>query len=127
MLKIKKGIKNVNDEIKIENDKLNDLKKSLYITKIKELNLESKLYKQQYNKINSLLENALKIKEENDAKIKEIDKMKENINKQELFISNFEKECIALKENELFLNNQLLNLKQEVKIKVDKAKKNKKN
>ena len=126
MLKIKKGIKNVNDEIKVENDKLNDLKKSLYITKIKELNLESKLYKQQYNKINSLLENALKIKEENDAKIKEIDKMKENINKQELFISNFEKECIALKENELFLNNQLLNLKQEVKIKVDKAKKNKK-
>ena len=126
MLKIKKGIKNINDEIKVENDKLNDLKKSLYITKIKELNLESKLYKQQYNKINSLVENALKIKEQNDMKIKEFDNFKENINKQELFISNFEQECIALKENELFLNNQLLNLKQELKIKVDKAKKNKK-
>ena len=126
MLKIKKGIKNINDEIRVETDKLNDLKKSLYITKIKELNLESKLYKQQYNKINSLLENALKIKEQNDIKIKEFDNLKDNINKQELFISNFEQECMALKENELFLNNQLLNLKQEVKIKVDKAKKNKK-
>jgi len=126
MLKIKKGIKNINDEIKVENDKLKDLKKSLYITKIKELNLESKLYKQQYNKINSFLENALKIKEQNDAKIKEFENFKENINKQELFISNFEQECVALKENELFLNNQLLNLKQELKIKVGKAKKNKK-
>ena len=126
MLKIKKGIKNINDEIRVETDKLNDLKKSLYITKIRELNLESKLYKQQYNKINSLLENALKIKEQNDTKIKEFDNLKDNINKQELFISNFEQECMALKENELFLNNQLLNLKQELKIKVDKAKKNKK-
>lgn len=126
MLKIKRGIRNINDEIKVENDKLNDLKKSLYITKIKELNIESKLYKQQYNKINSLLENALKIKEQNDIKIKEYDNLKENIDKQELLISNFEQECLELKENELFLNNQLSNLKQELKIKVDKTKKNKK-
>ena len=125
-LKIRKEIKNTNNEIKIENNKINNLKKSLFITKVKELNIESKLYKQQFNKLITLMDNALKIKQQNDIKLEEFENLKENINKQSIIISNFEEDLISLQEEESYLNNHFLNLKKELKKKVEKSKKNKK-
>ena len=124
ILKIKKEIKNANNDIKNENAKLNYLKRSLYITKIKELSVESKLLQQQFNKINSLIENGLKVKEQNDKTMEEYNYLKNNINRQEMIISNLEQDCLSLEKQEYFLNNQLLNLKKELKTKIEKAKKN---
>ena len=124
ILKIKKEIRNTNNEIKNENFKLKYLKRSLYLTKIKELNVESKLLQQQSNKINRLIDNALEIKNENDKTMEEYEHLKENINRQEIILSNLNDECISLEQEEYFLNNQLQNLKNELKTKIEKAKKN---
>ena len=124
ILKIKKEIKNTNNEIKNENYKLNYLKRSLYITKIKELSVESRLLQQQFSKINTLIENALNVKEQNDKTMEEYDNLKDNLNRQQIIISNLEQDCKSLEKQEYFLNNQLLNLKNELKTKIEKAKKN---
>ena len=124
ILKIKKEIRNINNEIRNENYKLNFLKRSLYITKIKELNVESKLLQQQFIKINTLIENALEIKDQNDNAMEEYENLKENINRQEIILTNLEQDCISLEKEEYLLNNQLLNLKNELKTKIEKAKKN---
>ena len=124
ILKIKKEIKNTNNEIKKENFKLDYLKRSLYITKIKELNIESKLLQQQYSKINTLIDNALDIKDENDKTLEEFENLKENINRQKIILSNLGRDCSSLEKEEHYLNNQLLTLKNELKTKIEKAKKN---
>ena len=82
-LRIKKEIKKTNNDMKLENDKFEKLKKSVFITKMNELNIESLILKEQLNKINSLLENAFLMKNNNENKNKEILKLKENIEKQE--------------------------------------------
>ena len=82
-LRIKKEIKKTNNDMKLENDKFEKLKKSIFITKMNELNIESMILKEQLNKINSLLENAFLMKTNNENKNKEILTLKENIEKQE--------------------------------------------
>ena len=124
ILKIKKEIKNTNNEIKNENYKLNYLKRSLYITKIKELKVESKLLKQQFNKINTLIENALEIRNQNNRILDEYKNLKENINRQEVILSTLDKDCMSLEKKENFLSHQLNILKSELKVKLEKAKKN---
>ena len=62
--------------MKAENDKCEKLKKSIFVTKMNELNIESILLKEQLNKIKSLLENALIIKNNNESKNKEMLKNK---------------------------------------------------
>ena len=66
MFKIRREIKGTLNEINKQNEKLESLKKSLFLTKSKELNIESKLYKEQIKKIEILIENGLKIREQND-------------------------------------------------------------
>ena len=124
ILKIKKEIKNINNEIRKENFKFNYLKRSLYITKIKELNVESKVLQQQYNKISTLIDNSLELKEQNDKAMEEFENLKENINRQEIILSNLGQDCLALEKHEHYLNNQLLTLKNDLKTKIEKAKKN---
>ena len=87
-LKIKKEIKQTNNEIKLENEKLEQFKKSIFVTTLNELEIESKLLKSQINKIDSLLSNALLIKEENVKKLNEKDILKEHLLNQEKIISN---------------------------------------
>ena len=124
ILKIKKELKNIYSEIKNENFKLDYLKRSLYITKTKELNVESKLLQQQFNKINKLIKIGLDTKNQNDKIMEEYQNLKENINRQEIIISSLENDCMSLEKEEQFLNNQLNNLKNELKIKIEKAQKN---
>jgi seryl-tRNA synthetase len=123
ILKIKKEIKNINNEIRKENFKFNYFKRSLYITKIKELNVESKVLQQQYNKISTLIDNSLELKEQNDKAMEEFENLKENINRQEIILSNLDHDCLALEKHEHYLNNQLLTLKNDLKTKIEKAKK----
>ena len=124
LLKIKKEIKNTNNEIKSENNKLNYLKKSFFITKTKELKVESLLLKKQYDKINTLISNALEIKSQNQKAMEEYNHLQETIDRQELILSSLESNCMSLEDQEKFLAHQLNILKEELKTKIIKAKKN---
>ena len=101
--RIKKEIKHTNNEMKLENDKFEKLKRSVYVTKMNELNIESIILKANLKKINSLLENALVIKRSNDLKNEELTKIKENLEKQEKIENNLNTMILNLekKENEL--------------------------
>jgi len=122
--KINVEIKNTINETIQENNKLEQLKKSLYLTKTKELNIESNLYSEQINKINKLIENALQIKELNDNKEGEFESLQQNIERQNIIIDNLTRENIALESQQDFLNNKLEKLQSDVKAKIEKAKKN---
>ena len=122
--KIKKEIKKTINEICQEDFKLEKLKKTIYLTKTKELSIESKLYNEQINKINVLLENALQIKEQNDKKANELESLNQNIERQDIIIDNLIKENIELESQQEFLNNKLNKLQNDLKIKQEKAKMN---
>ena len=122
--KIKREIKNILNETKKENDKLNDMKKSLFLTKTKELGMEAIFYKEQINKIKLLIENSLQIKEQNDNKMNEFDSLKENIERQNIIIDNLTRENIFLENKQENLNNNLEMLQNELKVKIEQAKKN---
>jgi hypothetical protein len=124
IFKIKREIKNILNETKKENDKLNDIKKSQFLTKTKELGIESSLYKEQINKIKLLIENSLQIKEQNDNKMNEFDSLKENIERQNIIIDNLTRENIFLENKQENLNNNLEMLQNELKVKIEQAKKN---
>ena len=105
--KIKKEIKKTNINMKLENDKFEKLKKSMFLTKMNELNIESNLLKEQIKKINSLLDNALVIKKNNDAKNNEMIKIKENLEKQEKIEDNLTTMIKKLEKEEYFLKMKL--------------------
>ena len=105
--RIKKEIKQTNNEMKLENDKYEKLKKSVYVTKMNELTIESNLYKSHINKINSLLENALIIKRNNNIKNEELIKLKENIEMQEKIENNLNTMIIKLENKENDLKDKL--------------------
>ena len=106
-LRIKKEIKKTNTDMKLENDKFEKLKKSVFITKMNELNIESLILKEQLNKINSLLENAFLMKNNNENKNKEKLKLKENIEKQEKIKKDLTIMIIDLENKESNLKTKL--------------------
>ena len=124
MLKIKREIKSTINEINQENIKLENLKKSIFLSKTKELNIESILYNEQINKINILIENALEIKQQNDIKCEELENLNQNLARQDIIIDNLTRENIALESQQEELNNKLEKLQNDVKAKIEKAKKN---
>jgi len=98
--KIKKEIKKTNIDMKLENDKFEKLKKSMFLTKMNELSIESTLLKEHIKKIKSLLDNALIIKKNNDMKNNEMIKIKENLEKQEKIENNLITMIIKLEKEE---------------------------
>ena len=124
IFKIKREIKTIINEINQENIKLENLKKSLYLSKTKELNIESFLYNEQINKINLLIGNALEIKEQNDIKLEEFESLNQNLERQEIIIDNLTRDNIALESQQEFLNIKLEKLQNDVKAKIEKARKN---
>ena len=98
--KIKKEIKKTNIDMKLENDKFEKLKKSMFLTKMNELSIESTLLKEHIKKIKSLLDNALIIKKNNDLKNNEMIKIKENLEKQEKIENNLTTMIIKLEKEE---------------------------
>ena len=125
--KIKKEIKKTNIDMKLENDKFEKLKKSVFITKMNELSIESNLLQEHIKKINSLLDNALIIKKNNDLKSNEMIKIKENLEKQEKIEINLTTMIIKLEKEEyelkmkLEMNEfELRNKIKEVKVNINK-------
>ena len=116
--KIKKEIKQTNNEIKLEKDKFEKLKRSTFVTKVNELKIESNLYEQQINKINSLLLNALSIKEDNEKKLIEYGDLKASLDKQENLIKNLISITKKLEIEEYELNTNLARNKNELKSKM---------
>ena len=122
--KIKKEIKKTNSEIKLENEKYEKLKHSIYNTKVNELKIESNLLEDEINKINSLINNALQTKEKNELQLNEIGDMQESISKQEKIIINIKALVDKLTNKENELNIKLKENKNELNIKLKKVNKN---
>ena len=122
--KIKKEIKKTNYEIRLENEKFEKLKHSIYNTKVNELKIESNLLEDQINKINSLITNALQIKQKNEIQLKEIGDVQESISKQEKIIKNIKAIVDNLKNKEDVLNVRLNENKNELNIKLKKVNNN---
>ena len=123
-IKIKKEIRNTNNEIKLENEKIEKMKRSIFVTTLNELEIESNLLKIQINKIDSLLSNALLVKEENSKKLGEIDILKENLLNQEKIIGNLIRMTNDLENEENELKNNLKKNKNELKTQMEKVNKN---
>ena len=122
--KIKREIKAIQNETQKENDKLDDMKKSLFMTKSKELSIESNLYREHIKKIKVLIENSIEIKEQNDNKIEEFESLNENLDRQNLIIDNLTRENIFLENQQDNLNAKLEILQNDLKAKIEQAKKN---
>ena len=122
--KIKREIKSIQNETQKENGKLDDMKKSLFMTKSKELSIESNLYREHIKKIKVLIENSLEIKEQNDNKMEEFESLKENLDRQNLIIDNLTRENIFLENQQDNLNAKLEILQNDLKAKIEQAKKN---
>ena len=122
--KIKREIKLILNETQKENDKLDEMKKMLFISKSKELSIESNLYSEQIKKIKVLIENSIEIKEQNDNKIEEFASLQENIERQNLIIDNLTRENIFLENKQDNLNAKLELLQNDLRAKIEQAKKN---
>ena len=127
--KIKKVIDKMNEFISIEKKKYEELKKSLFLTKLNELNIEKTLLEEQINKINTFIEKGILIQEENEKKKDNYNNLKLNIERQEKIIK-------SLNERSNYLNNEETKLryllfdskknleKKEKKVNINKAKLN---
>ena len=124
--KIKKEIRQMNTEIKTEKEKYEKIKKSLYLTKMNELSVESALLEEQIKKISSFITKAFVIQEENLQKRKEFINLRENIEKQEKIIKNLTERANALDKEEVQLRDVLEKGKINLDLKNRKIKINKK-
>ena len=125
-LKIKKEIKNYNNEIKIEEEKINELKHSNLYTKTYECFIEKNLLELQIKKISSLLNNALMIKENNEKKIEELYYLEKKINVQGNILKELKKKQAYLDEDQDSLEKEINNIKYIFIINKEKVDKNKK-
>ena len=125
-LKIKKEIKNFNIEIKEEEEKINKFKHSEYYTKTYECFMEKKLLEEQINKIKSLINNALIIKENNDKKMNELNFFENKINIQKSILKELKQKQKFLDEDRQILQNEIKMIKCNLIYKKDKVDKNKK-
>ena len=125
-LKIKKEIKNFNNEIKEEEEKIKQLKNSKYYTKTYECFIEKKLLEEQINKISSLINNALIVKENNAARRKEFYYFENKINLQKKILNELKLKQKYLNEDEDCLQKEIKNMKYNLIFNKDKVDKNKK-
>ena len=125
-LKIKKEINNFNNEIKEEDEKIKKLKHSIYYTKMYENNIESNVLEDHINQINSLMNSALKTREINGEKLKELYNINYKINIQKNIINELGKKQKYLYEDKDYLENEIKTIKNNLTNKKDQVIKNKK-
>ena len=116
LLKIKREIKNFNSKILEENDKIKKLKGSIVFTKLKEIDIENELLEEQINKIASLLNNSLNVKETNDKKLKEIINFEYNISVQNQIIEELKARKEILNKEELIIKNNIKNIENNIEL-----------
>ena len=114
-VKIKKAISKISNEIKEETEKYENLKKSLFLTKMKELKAESILLEEQIKKINVFINKAFAIEEENNKKKNEYLKLKESINKQKELILTLDERANMLEKEEVDLREELKKINKDIK------------
>ena len=114
-LKIKKAISKITDEIKEETEKYEHLKKSLFLTKMRELKTESVLLEEQINKIKVFINKAFVVEEDNNKKKGEYLKLKESINKQKELILTLDERANMLEKEEVDIRDQLKQINKDIK------------
>ena len=127
--KIKKSIEQMNNFILTEKKKYETIKKSIFLTKLNELNIESLLLEEQINKINAFKQRDILIQEENIKKKENNNNLKLNIERQEQIIKSLNKRSNNLDNEEAKLKYILSDIKKnlekkEKKINTNKAKLN---
>ena len=125
-LKIKKEINKYNNEINEEEEKINNLKHSIYYTKMNENDIEGQILEDQINKINNLLDNALMIKENNGYQMKDFYNLNHKISVQNNIMVELSKKQKFLNEDKNFLEDKIKNIQINLTYNKDKMFKNKK-
>ena len=107
-IRIRRQILKTFKEIEEIEEQIKENKKSIFFTKMNEIDLESSLYKQQINKINILINNAMEIYERNQKKLKVYEMIENKLMDQEKVLSalNIENELL---QNEEYLLNENIN------------------
>ena len=126
IFKIKREINNIKAKIMEEDEKIGKLKSSLMYTKLKEINTENNFIESQINKIASLLNNSLNIKEVNDIKMEEIENYQYNINVQNQILEELENKKKMLIQEELMMKNNIKNIGTDAEQMKKQVQKNKK-
>ena len=98
-------------EIKKTEEEIDNYKKSNYYTKMKEINIESSLYKEQINNINILINNALAIYERNKKKLNEYDLLQNKIIEQEKVLKKVNKQYENLQKEEFLISENIKKMK----------------
>ena len=123
--KIKKSINEVNNEITVEKEKYENIKKSLFLTKLNELNIETTLLEEQMNKINAFIQRDILIQEENKKKKDNYINLQLNIERQEKIIKSLNERSSYLDQEEEKLRNILSDTKKKLENKTKKISINK--
>jgi len=118
--KIKKSINEVNAEITVEKEKYENIKKSLFLTKLNELNIEATLLEEQMNKINTFIQKDILIQEENKKKKDNYINLQLNIERQEKIIKSLNERSNYLDQEEEKLRNILNDTKKKLETKTKK-------
>ena len=111
-------------EIKKLEEEIRKKKKSIYYTKMKEIELESFLYQQQINKINAIIEKALSIYERNKIEINEYELLKNKIKEQERVLNDIDIEYQYLQKEEMLIYQEIEKIKKNLCNKNNKKIKN---
>jgi hypothetical protein len=107
-------------EIEEKEEEIKNNKKSIYYTKMKEINIESSFYKEQINKMNALISNALSVHEKNQSQLKEYDLLQNKIKQQEKVIKTLNKTYKNLKDEEFSIRENIKKMKNLLIIKNSK-------
>ena len=123
--KIKKSIDQMNDFISVEKKRYEGIKKSLFLTKLNELNIESTLLEEQINKINTFIQRDILIQEENQKKKENLNNLQLNIERQEKIIKSLNERSNYLEKEEERLKYILNETKKKLETKEKEINKNK--
>jgi hypothetical protein len=107
-------------EIEEKEEEIKNNKKSIYYTKMNEINMESSFYKEQINKMNALISNALSVHEKNQSQLKEYDLLQNKIKQQEKVIKTLNKTYKNLKDEEFSIRENIKKMKNLLIIKNSK-------
>ena len=123
--KIKKSINQINTEITLEKRKYEEIKKSLFLTKLNELNIETTLLEEQINKINTFIQKDILIQEENQKKKDNYINLQLAIERQDAIIKSLNERSNYLDKEEEKLRTQLEDTKKKLESKAKKISVNK--
>ena len=94
-------------EIKEKEEEISNNKKTLFYTKMNEIDLEADLYKKQINKIITLIDNAESIYHRNQIKLNEFELLGNKIKEQQKILNGLNKEYYNRKNDEYELNEKI--------------------